>query len=387
MTKINLNHSIETLPASPTLSLGKLIKDLQKAGKDIINLTVGEPEFATPEPIKQAGINAIQTQDLRYPPTNGILELRRAVAEKLQQDNNLEYSPEDIIIGVGSKHLLSVALQVITNPQDEVLIPIPGWGSYEAQVRLVGAKPVLVKMPAPFVISAQLLEKHLTKQSKVIILNYPSNPTGAVVDATELQKIAQLAVERNLVVIADEIYEHLLFEGKHVSIASLNPQIKERTVTINGVSKAYAMTGWRIGYAAGPGNIVKLMNTVISQTTSGADVIAQHASVQALQLPHEFNAIIAKYVSRFAYFKRECSNIRGLTIYEPKGGLYIWCKIDAQDAQSNAIAEQLVDQFGVAIVPGEAFHTPGYLRIGLGAEDAVFKEGVSRLKKGLQALL
>lgn len=377
---------IAGLPASPTLSLGKKIKDLQKQGKDIVNLTVGEPEFATPEPIKQAAISAIQTQDLRYPPSNGIPELRTAVAEKFKTENGLDYSPEDIIIGVGSKHLLSLALQVVTNPGDEVLIPIPAWGTYDTQVRMVGAVPILVKMSAPFILTAELLKRQLTPKTKVIVLNSPSNPTGAIIPQVELTKIADLAVQKKLIIIADEIYEHLVFTGKHVSIASLNKNIKAQTITINGVSKAYAMTGWRLGYAAGPSTVIKLIGSVISQTTSGTDVIVQHAAVAALQLPPDFNSIVARYQHRVAYFVQQCQDCPGLTIYEPDGGLYIWCKVGKNDSDTTRLSEQLVDQFGVAVVPGEAFHTPGYLRIGLGAPDDVFFEGIERLKLGLDSL-
>ncbi|MBP7875876.1 pyridoxal phosphate-dependent aminotransferase [Candidatus Woesebacteria bacterium] len=387
MLSITPNSLIADLPASPTLSLGKRIKDLQKQQKDIINLTVGEPEFATPELVKQAAIAAINAQDLRYPPSNGIPELRTAVAQKLQKENNLDYSPDDIVIGVGSKHLLHLALQVVTNPGDEVLIPVPGWGTYDTQVRLVGAIPVLAVMTAPFVVTAQLLQEHLSPKTKVVILNSPSNPTGALIPQEELFKIADFAVQNKLIIIADEIYEHLLFRGRHVSIASLNEEIKAQTITINGVSKAYAMTGWRLGYAAGPSNCMKLMSSVISQTTSGNDVIVQHAAIAALQLPPDFAKINTRYQRRIAYFKDRCQQCPGVTIFEPDGGLYIWCKVDIADGDSNQLCEQLVDHHGVAIVPGEAFHTPGYVRIGLGASDEVFNEGVSRLRKGFASLV
>jgi len=374
------------LEPSPTLSLNALVLTLISDGHKIINLTSGQLDFPTPENIKQAGIAAIKNNKTFYTPTAGIPQLREQIAKKFTYQNKIETKADNVVVGVGAKPLLYNAFQVLCNPGDEVLLAVPTWTSYVEQIRLAEAKPVLIETPAPFILTAELLKKHITKKSKIILLNSPSNPTGAVIPKEELQKIGELAVEKDLYIITDEIYECMVFDSaEHHSIAALSKEIAERTITINGFSKAYSMTGWRVGYATGPKEVIEQMVAFQSQTTSNTCSIAQYAALEALEGPDESIAIVqAEIDKRRSYLIKELSQIKGLTFEKPSGSFYFFVSIEKllneKYPTSDEWCKQLLAEQKVAVVPGEAFLAPGYFRLSFAASMAELKVAVKRIK-------
>ncbi|MEK7120120.1 MAG: pyridoxal phosphate-dependent aminotransferase, partial [Patescibacteria group bacterium] len=279
---IMISKHIQQLKQSPTLGLDAKVRQLQAEGVLVVNLGLGEPDFITPWHIRRVAIAAIKAGFTHYTITAGIPELREAICKKLLEENGVSCHPSEIVVGVGTKQLLYHAFQVLCEEGDEVIIPIPTWSTYIEQIKLSGATPVLISIESPFRLTAEDLEKRITPKTKVILLNSPSNPTGAVIEKKQLIRIAKLAVEKSIFVISDEIYEKITFGKKHHSIASLGKKIKQLTVTINGFSKSYAMTGWRIGYAAGPKEIIEAMVSLQSQTTSNTSSISQKAALAAL---------------------------------------------------------------------------------------------------------
>jgi aspartate aminotransferase len=386
-----LTQRIKRLKPSPTLALAAKAKELAASGTSIIDLTLGEPDFDTPTNISQAGLEAIQSGFTHYTATPGILKLRQAVAKKLLTDNHLIYSPSEVIVGVGSKQLLYHAFQVLCQHQDQVLVPTPTWSTYVEQIKLANATPVLIPLKPPFKLQAKNLIPHLTPQTKVLILNSPSNPTGAVIDSLELEKIARLVVKHQLFVISDEIYEKLIFSGQHQSIASINSQTKARTITINGFSKAYAMTGWRIGYAAGPENIISAMSAIQSQTTSNTSSISQMAALEALSgSQYTVTTMRRAFSQRRDYLTRHLKPIRGTQLIPPEGGIYYFINVRPVDNStgysSSQICEQLLIKASVASIPGEAFYAPGFIRLALTAPLPSLKQAVSRINQFFTSL-
>ncbi|HTR44802.1 MAG TPA: pyridoxal phosphate-dependent aminotransferase, partial [Thermodesulfovibrionales bacterium] len=290
-----LSERAANIKPSPTLTIDAKAKAMKASGADVVNFGVGEPDFDTPENIKEAAIRAIRDGFTKYTPVGGIDPLKDAIIGKFRVDNNLEYARDEIIVSCGAKHSLYNIGQAIYGPGDEVIIPAPYWVSYPDQVLLNDATPVIVKTDEKdaFMLRAEALEAHITPKTKAIILNSPSNPTGLAYDRKTIEKIAEIALRHNLFVISDEIYEKLLYDGaEHVSIASLGKEIKEKTLVVNGLSKSYAMTGWRIGYAAGPKGIIKAMTNIQSQSTSNPNSIAQKAAVEALTGPQSSLAVM-----------------------------------------------------------------------------------------------
>jgi len=280
--KTVLSPRIQKLNPSPTFALDEKVKDMQKKGIDIINLGIGEPDFDTPVFIRKEAIRAINEGFTHYTQTAGIPELRKAISEKFKKENNIDYQPSQIIVGSGSKPLLYFAFQALCEKGREVVIPVPTWSSYVEQVKLSGTTPVFLPLEPPFKLTAKAAAKKITAKTSVILLNSPSNPTGAIIEKGELKKIADLANKFKIWVISDEIYEKIIFGGKHVSIASLAKNIYERTITVNGFSKTYAMTGWRIGYAGGPQEVITAMSNLQGHVTANASSISQMAAYAAL---------------------------------------------------------------------------------------------------------
>ncbi|MBP8613848.1 MAG: pyridoxal phosphate-dependent aminotransferase, partial [Firmicutes bacterium] len=284
---MKLSVRAKSIGASPTLALDAKTKALIKEGVDVISFGVGEPDFDTPDHIKEAAIEAIDAGFTKYTPASGIPELREAICSKFKKDNNLEYKPSQILVSCGAKHSIYNAVQVLCDDGDEVIVPAPYWVSYPEMVNLAGGKPVILptSIETGFKITAKQLEESLTPKTSLLILNTPSNPTGAIYTREELEEIADVCVKHNIAVISDEIYEKLIYEGEHVSFASISPQVKDITITVNGVSKAYSMTGWRIGYAAGPGDVIEAMGNLQSHSTSNATSISQKAALAGLLGP------------------------------------------------------------------------------------------------------
>lgn len=379
---------------SLTLEITDKAQKMRKSGIDIIGFGAGEPDFDTPENIQKAGIEAIKTGKTRYTAASGISELKSAICEKFKRDNDLDYDESNILVSSGAKHSIFNAFYAILNPGDEVIIPVPYWVSYPEFVKVVGGEPVLVQTQEEdgFKYTKELLEKSITKNTKAIILNSPSNPTGTIYNKEELEMIADIAVKNNIFVISDEIYEKLVYDGEeHISIASLNDDIKKLTIVINGMSKAYAMTGWRIGYAAADSEIVKVMSNVQSHTTSNASSISQYASIEGLRGDQSLICeMIKKFDERRVYMVDRIRNINYLSCRKPKGAFYVLANIsEAKDKtirgreikSSLDFTSLLLEEAEVAVVPGIAFGDDNYIRLSYATSMENIEEGLDRIEK------
>ncbi len=391
---LKASRRVKDIQPSPTLAVDTRAKELAAEGRDIINFGVGEPDFNTPDNVKEAGIRAVRENKTRYTAASGIVELRKAVVDKLRRDNGLEYSPGQILVSAGAKHSIFNALQAICNPGDEVIVPAPYWVSYPDHVGLAGGVPVMVPTTedTDFKVTPDALTPYLTDRTRAIILNSPSNPTGMAYTREELQALAQLMVDRGIAVISDEIYEYLIYDGlEHVSIASLGPEIKDLTVVINGVSKAYAMTGWRIGYAAGPSHIIGGMARFQSHATSSVNTMAQWASVEALTGPQDLvKQMIIEYAWRRDYAHKRVSAMPGMFCARPQGAFYVYPNIGGLIGKTIGgkvisggldLAAVLLDQVGVALVPGEAFGNPHNIRISYATSREQLKRGLDLMEE------
>lgn len=375
---------------SPTMMLDTRAKALRRQGVSIINLTAGEPDYQTPDVIKQAAIQAIRDDFTYYTAPEGIFALREVIAEKFKKQNGITYEPAQIIVGAGSKQMLYMAFQALCDKGDEVLMATPSWSSFVEQVKLAQGKPVLIKLRPPFKLTAADIEKAITEKTKILLLNSPSNPTGAMIEKSELKKIAKLILKHNLWVITDEVYETITYGQKHTSIASLSKAIKEHTITINGVSKAFAMTGWRLGYAGGPRNIIRAMTIMQSHMTSNANSIAQMAALQSLQSNSDITSPMRKsFNKRRTYLIKEFSEIPEISFLEPEGAFYFFISIKALLGGKYKTATEWCDALlkdeQVAVIPGEAFLYPGYIRISFTAPTATLKEAMSRIKRFIES--
>ncbi|WMM26540.1 pyridoxal phosphate-dependent aminotransferase [Tissierella sp. MB52-C2] len=379
---------------SITLEITAKAKAMKDSGIDVISFGAGEPDFNTPENIQNEGIRAIKEGLTRYTPASGIVELKKAICEKFKKDNNLDYKPSNIIISSGAKHSIHNALMAILNPGDEVIYAVPYWVSYPELVRLADGVPVLIdtKEENDFKFNVEDLNKVLTDKTKAIILNSPSNPTGAIYTEEELREIADWAVKNNIFIISDEIYEKLIYDdNKHVCIASFNEDIKRLTIVINGMSKSHAMTGWRIGYAAAHEQIVKVMSNIQSHATSNPCSISQYASVEGLIGDQGSVEEMKKhFVERRDYMAETINSIKGLSCRKPEGAFYIMVNltqllgktIRGKEINSSMdFANLLLDESKVAVVPGIAFGDDKYIRLSYATSMDNIKEGLKRIKE------
>lgn len=392
---MDLSQNALQITPSMTLEITAKAKQLKAQGVDVIDFGVGEPDFDTPDYIKEAAIDAIKKGYTKYTPSSGISELKKAVCDKLLKDNGLKYQPDQIVISNGAKHSIYNALCAILNPGDEVIIPVPYWLSYPEMVRLAYGKPVFVKTKVEndFKITAEELKNAITSKTKALILNTPNNPTGSVYTKEELEELAKIIGEANIFVISDEIYEKLIYEGSHISIASLNEKIKELTILVNGMSKAYAMTGWRIGYTASSLEIAKVMSNIQSHTTSNPNSIAQYASVAALsgdetvikRMAEEFN-------KRRIYMVERINKIKGLKSNKPQGAFYVMVNIDeyiGKEIKGKIIrgsidfANALIEGANVAVVPALPFGMDNYIRISYATSIENIEKGLNRIEEFL----
>lgn len=361
---------------SATLEINTRAKQLRAEGKHVYGFAVGEPDFPTPEYICDAAREALKLGLTRYTPVAGTKELRGAICEKLERDNNLHYKPTEVIVSNGAKQALLNAFVAILNPGDEVLLPTPCWVSYPEMIRMAGGVPIMVKTKEEegFLPSLKLLEKLTTPRTKAIVINSPNNPTGCVYPPELLEKIAEFAIEKEIYVVSDEIYERLIYDGQqHVSIASFGPQIHKQAIVINGLSKTFAMTGWRMGYAAASEDIVNAMAAYQSHATSGANSIAQYASYKALQNGAAYiRAMREEYEARRQLMVAKINGMDGVSCITPHGAFYVMLNVKKligrtfrgekiEDAV--ALSRMLLDAVNVAVVPGDAFEAPGFCRI------------------------
>jgi aspartate aminotransferase len=394
-----LSRRARGLKPSPTLAITAKAKAMQAQGIKVISFGAGEPDFDTPDHIKRAAINAIDAGFTKYTPYGGIVELKDAIIQKFQRDNQLSYKRPQIIVSCGGKHSFYNLAQAIIDTGDEVIVPAPYWVSYPAMVALADGTPVIVetKEANGFKMTPEDLMKKITPKTKALIINSPSNPAGSAYTKKELQKIAEIAISRKFFVISDEIYEKIVYDGfKFVSIASLGEEIKGRTIIVHGVAKTYSMTGWRIGYTAGPEEIITAMDNIQSQSTSNPNSIAQKASIEALIGPQDtVDKMVKAFAERRQYIVGRLNSIPGVTCFNPVGAFYVFPNFSSyygrayegkKIGNSSELADYLLDVAKVAVVPGGEFGADAYERLSFATSMEDIREGLDRIEEALKRL-
>ena len=392
-----ISKRVLSIKPSPTLAIDAKAKALKQQGVDVINFGVGEPDFDTPANIKEAAITAINAGFTKYCPVAGTPELKNAIINKLKRDNGLAYAPDEIIVSSGAKHSIYNLIQSVIDDGDEVIIPAPYWVSYTDIVILAGGKPVIINTSdkTNFKIIPENIEKVLTSKTKAIIVNSPSNPTGVTYAVDELKAIAQVCVKNKILIISDDIYEKLVYDNfKFTSIAEVSPEAKESTIVINGVSKAYSMTGWRIGYAAGSKNIISAMTKTQSQSTSNASSISIKAAVEALNGTQQYVEFMRKeFEKRRNYILERLNAVKGVECRKPEGAFYVFPNIktflgksfNGKNVSTDIeLADYLLDVAKIAVVPGSAFGADGYIRLSYATSIENIKTGIDRLETALK---
>ena len=396
---MKLAARVSRIAPSPTLAMAAKAKAMAAQGLDVIDFSAGEPDFDTPAPVKAAAEEAIRAGFTKYTPSSGIDELRGAIADKLQAELGLHYDKSQVLVSCGAKHSLYNLAEAFLEAGDEIIIPIPYWVSYSDQALLNDATPVLLNTNEEqgYAVHAAPLERLITPRTKAIIINSPCNPTGAAYDRATLEAIASVAVRHDLLVISDEIYEKILYDGTvHISIASLGPEIAARTVIINGVSKAYAMTGWRIGYAAGPKELITAMANIQSQSTSNPCSIAQKAAVAALRLGDPFTGkMVEEFSRRRITIVNGLNKIPGVSCRMPQGAFYAFPNIKGVLGKQgpsgmlktpNDVAQYLLNEAHIATVPGEPFGSREHLRLSYATGMTSIIRGLERLEQAFAKL-
>ena len=390
---MKLSRRVQRMSPSPTMAITSKAKELRAKGIDVIGFGAGEPDFDTPEHVKEAAKEAIDAGFTKYTPPAGIPELRRAVADKLRKENQLDYEPEQVVITDGAKQALFNLILSVVDEGDEVVIPSPYWVTYPEQVKFAGGAPVFVetKEENGFALTLEELESAVTPKTKMLIICTPHNPTGSVIPKEELLKIGRFCAERGILIASDECYEYLTYDGfNHTSIASLSPEIKEVTVTVNALSKAFSMTGWRVGYAAGPKEIIDSMVKINSQSISNVNSIAQKAAVAALTGPRDFlKEWLRAFDERRRFMVERLNQIPGVSCLMPKGAFYAFPNvkelISLLGLKSDwELADFLLDRAKIAVVPGSAFGYPGYLRLSYATSMESIEEGLRRFETAVK---
>ena len=375
---------------SLTMALSTRVKELRAQGADIISLDIGEPDFDTPDNIKDAAKKAIDGGFTKYTPEAGTVELRQAIAQKFRRENGITYEPGQIVVSNGAKHSLYNAFLATLNPGDEVIVPSPYWVSYVEQIKLAGGVPVIAECLPDWQLDLGAIEELITDRTKIVMINSPNNPSGAVYPEKDLRKLSDIVLPHDCLILADEIYERITFPpNRHASIASFSEEIKERTITISGASKTFAMTGWRIGYAAGPMQIMKAISGIQGQTTSGPNSIAQKAVVEALNCSEESIQKMAKaYEERRDLVMGLLSDLPGFETVSPGGAFYVFPKVDSQYRgnikDSGSFAQFLLDKAKVSVIPGSAFGHDECIRISTANSAKNITDGIARIKAALK---
>lgn len=390
---MNLSKKANSISPSITLEITGKANELKAQGVNVMSFAAGEPDFNTPKNIIEAAIKAMDAGYTKYTKTSGIVELRKAICKKLHQENNLNYSEEQIVVSTGAKQCLANTFLAILNKGDEVILQNPCWVSYTELIKLADGVPVIVNCDENdgYKLSAKNIEKAVTSKTKAILLNSPHNPTGIVYNKNELEEIAQIAKKYNLIIISDEIYEKLIYDGEeHVSIASLSEDAYERTIVINGLSKTYAMTGWRVGYTASSAKLAKIMSSVQSHMTSNVCSISQYAALEALTGPQDsINMMKNAFEERRSFMMKKLEEIDEVSFIKPQGAFYIMVNITYFIGKSingvkinNSIefAKMLLEEEKVAVIPGAAFGLENFIRLSYATSMEVIEEGLDRIK-------
>jgi len=394
-----LSNRARSLKPSPTLAINAKAKAMQAQGIHVVSFGAGEPDFDTPRNIKQAAIRAIEEGFTKYTPVGGIDELKDAIIQKFQRDNRLSYKRSQILVSCGGKHSFYNLAQALFDAGEEVIIPAPYWVSYPPMVALAQATPVIVNTREKdhFKILPEDLKRAVTAKTKALVLNSPSNPTGSAYTKQELERIAEIAIAHNFFVISDEIYEKIVYDGfEFVSIASLGEEIRKRTIVVHGVAKTYSMTGWRIGYTAGPDEIISAMNNIQSQSTSNPTSIAQKASVEALVgSQDEVTKMVSAFAERRNYIVDRLNKMEGVSCYNPAGAFYAFPNFSSyygrsyqgkKIADSTDLADYFLDVAGVAVVPGGEFGADPFERLSFATSMENIKDGLNRIEEALKRL-
>lgn len=397
--KIMISRRAERIKPSPTLAITAKAKEMSASGIDVISFGAGEPDFDTPHHIKEAAIAALEQGFTKYTPAGGIDELKEAICSKLKSENGVSYRKDEIIVSCGGKHALYNLAQAMIDEGDEVIIPAPYWVSYPPIVELAGGKPVIVPTSEEegFKLQPEAFQKAITPKTRAVVINSPSNPTGSAYSKKELEEIAEVALRHKITIISDEIYERIVYDGfQQVSIASLSEELKAITVIVNGLSKTYAMTGWRIGYTAGPKEIIAAMERIQSQSTSNPTSFAQKGGVAALLGDQSgVDIMVKEYQRRRDLIWSELTSIDGVTCYKPQGAFYCFPNVSAylgkkyrsaRIEDTTALAAYLLEEAGVAVVPGSEFGAEGYLRLSYPIAPSAIQEGTRRIKEALARL-
>lgn len=389
---MKISHKVERISPSPTLSLAAKVRELKKQGKRVISFTAGEPDFDTPNPIKEAAKKALDEGFTKYTPTTGINELKERIIRKLKEENGLEYDLKEVIVSPGAKFVIFVALFALLEEGDEVLLPAPYWVSYPEQIYMAGGKPVIVETREQdgFKLKVEDLEKSRSEKTRVLILNSPSNPTGVVYEKEALARIAEWCVSNDIFVISDEIYEKLVYDMEHISIATF-PGMRERTLVVNGMSKTYSMTGWRIGYGAGPKELIEAMGKVQDHTTSNPTSFAQVGALRALDLVDEVRDMVKTFSKRRKLLLEELGKIPNTSCVPPMGAFYAFPNmtyyLEKMGASSSEeLASYLLEKAGVAVVPGEGFGARGFVRLSFAVSEQDIIEGLGMMREALLSL-
>ena len=394
-----ISQRAQRTSTSPTLAITAKARKMREEGIDVLSFGAGEPDFDTPEFIKEAAVTALREGFTKYTPTAGIEPLRKAICDKLWRDNGLKYEPNQIIVTCGGKHALYNAFQVICDPGDEVIIPAPYWVSYPEMVKLADGVPVFVYADEStgFVPTIDAIREKISARTRAIVVNSPCNPTGAVFHRQRLKEIAALALRHDLYIVSDEIYEKMVYDGhEHVSIASLGEEVKKRTILVNGMSKAYSMTGWRIGYAAAERELIAAMTRIQDQSTSNPTSIAQKAALAALQAPEDtVKRMVAAFAERRRAIVDGLNRIPGFRCAEPGGAFYAFPNVSALYGKrwgdrvinnSDAFAEYLLEVARVAVVPGSGFGADENIRLSYACSLDTIRNGLARIADAVQAL-
>lgn len=388
-----ISKKISLISPSATLAITAKAKQMKQDGIDVIGFGAGEPDFDTPVHIKDAAKKAIDEGFTKYTPASGIKELKEVICIKLKKDNNLDYSPEEILISCGAKHSIFNAILALCNEGDEIILPSPYWVSYPEMIKVAGAKPVILKTTQEnnFKITPRQLQEAITSKTKLLILNSPSNPTGMVYTKDELLSISNILIEKGIFCISDEIYEKIIYEGQeHISIASLGPEIKKLTIVVNGVSKSYSMTGWRIGYAVGSKEIIKAMSNLQGHSTSNPTSISQKAALAALEGTQEpLHNMVAEFIKRRDYIVERLNSIKGIFCLKPQGAFYVFPNVSqiigkrfkGQTIKDSVLLTKiLLEEANVAAVPGSAFGADNNLRFSYATSMEKIIKGLDRLE-------
>ncbi|MGD1861898.1 MAG: pyridoxal phosphate-dependent aminotransferase [Leptolyngbyaceae cyanobacterium] len=381
---MELANRLQKVTPSMTLAISAKAKAMQAEGLDVCSFSAGEPDFDTPEHIKDAAKRALDEGKTRYGPAAGEPELRAAIAHKLKRDNGLDYTADNVVVTNGGKYSLYGLMMVSINPGDEVIIPAPYWVSYPEMVKLAGGEPVIVPTTAEnsYKITPTQLRDAITSKTKLFVLNSPSNPTGTVYTPQEIKALAEVVIEADIHVVSDEIYEKILYgDAQHLSIGAVSPAVFDRTITSNGFAKAYAMTGWRVGYLAGPKPLIQAMNILQGQSTSNVCTFAQYGAIAALTASQNCVEVMrSAFAERRTYIFDRCNQMAGLTASEPDGAFYLYVDIQKLGISSIEFCETLLTEKHVAVIPGIAFGKEGTIRISYATDMATIEAGMNRLE-------